>query len=231
MSILKDMFQALKGGVSEVGEAVVDVNLVRILEQDIREDSDAINKAKHSLTKLKSTEIQLKRKYDSFVKDIEDYEVKAMDALDGGKEDLAVEVAERIAEIEADRDDTKAEFDQLAEEVNGLNRLIKNRVKNLEKCKRELEKIKTIEQLQKTTASINKNFSSTKSSANRVQKSLERVKKKQQDWKDKQKAGDWMAEEENSSDLDKKLSAAGIGDSKSSGSNVLARLKAKKNAA
>jgi len=165
MSILKDMFQALKGGVSEVGEAVVDGNLVRILEQDIREDSDAIIKAKQSLTKLKSTEIQLKRKYVSFVKDIEDYESKAMDALDGGKEDLAVEVAERIAELETDRDDTKAEYDQLAEEVNGLNRLIKNRVKNLEKCKRELEKIKTVEQLQKTTACINRNFASTKSSA------------------------------------------------------------------
>ncbi len=231
MSILKDMFQALKGGVSEVGEAVVDGNLVRILEQDIREDSDAINKAKQSLTNLKSTEIQLKRKFVSFETDIEDYETKAMNALDGGKEDLAVEVAERIAELETDRDDTKAEYDQLAEEVNGLNRLIKNRVKNLEKCKRELEKIKTVEQLQKTTACINRNFSSTKSSANRVQKSLERVRKKQQDWKDKQKAGDWMVEEDHSSDLDKKLSTAGIGDIKSSGNDVLARLKAKKNAA
>jgi phage shock protein A len=228
MSILKDMFQAIKGGVSEVGESIVDENLVRILEQDIREDETAINKAKQSLTTLKGTEITLKRSLDSTVKDIEDYETKAMQALDAGNEDLATEVAEKIAELETDRDDTNTEYQTLKKEVNGLNKLIKNRSKNLEKCKRELEKVKTVEQLQKTTASINKNFASATSSGNRVQASLQRAKAKQEKWKAEQEAGNWMAEEESTTDLDKKLAEAGIGDSKSSKNDVLARLKAKK---
>ena len=91
----------------------------------------------------------------------------------------------------------------------------------------ELEKIKTVEQLQKTTASINKNFASTKSSGNRVADSLARAKKKQQEWKDNQKAGDWMEEEESSSDLDKKLSEEGIGGKKTSANDIIERLKNK----
>ena len=59
MSILRSIFQAIKGGASEAGEAIVDSNLIRILEQDIRDDGKAINNAKQSLSNLKSTEYNL----------------------------------------------------------------------------------------------------------------------------------------------------------------------------
>ncbi|MDB9751717.1 PspA/IM30 family protein [Gammaproteobacteria bacterium] len=227
MSILKDLFKAIKGGVSEVGESVVDANLVRILEQDIRDDSNAINKAKQSLTQLKGTEIGLKRKIDSLATDIADYEAKTVEALEAGKEELAIQVAEKIADLESEKDMLFTEHTALAKEVVQLNKMIKTRSSNLEKGKRELEKIKTVEQLQKTTASINKNFASTKSSGNRVADSLARAKKKQQEWKDNQKAGDWMEEEESSSDLDKKLSEEGIGGKKTSANDIIERLKNK----
>lgn len=229
MSILKNLIQVVKGGFSEAGEAIVDSNLLRILEQDIRDDGDAINKAKGSLTNLKSTEINLKRKLNSLSQDIRDYEAKAVALLDSGNEALAMETAERIAEIETDFNETKTEYDVLAKEVSDLNKLIKNRVKNLEKNKRELEKVKTVGELQKVTASINKNFSSTSSTANSVRDSLARVKEKQQKWKDRQQAGEWMADESEASDLDKKLADAGVGESsKSSASSVMDRLKAAK---
>lgn len=228
MSILKNLIQAVKGGFSEAGEAIVDSNLIRILEQDIRDDGDAINKAKRSLTNLKSTEINLKRKLDSLAQDISDYESKTMELLDSGNEALAMETAERIAEIETDRNETKTEYDVLAKEVSDLNKLIKNRAKNLEKNKRELEKVKTVGELQKATASINKNFASTNSTGNSVKESLARVKEKQQKWKDRQQAGEWMEDESESSDLDKKLADAGLGNTSSSASSVMERLKASK---
>ena len=52
---------AIRGGVSEVGEAVVDANAVRILEQEIREAGEALAKAKTSLTSMKGNEISLNR--------------------------------------------------------------------------------------------------------------------------------------------------------------------------
>lgn len=229
MSILRELFSAIKGAGSEVGEAIVDANAVRILEQEIREADDAIHSAKQSLTKLKSTEIRLKREINSLQRDIEDYEVKAVEALNENKEAIAAKVADRIAEIETERDEKDEEHAKLAAEVESLNQIIKNRNKVVQKNKRELEKVRTIKELQKTTSTISSNFAASNSNTHRVSKALERVKVKQARWKDTMEAGDWMAKEENIDDLDKELKAAGIGDTSSKGSSVLERLKAKRN--
>lgn len=227
MSILRDMFTALKGAGNEMGESIVDANAIRILEQEIREAEEAIHRARQSLTRLKSTEIRLKREVNSLNADIEDYEAKAVEALDVGNESVAMKVAERIAEIETDRDEKSAEHTKLAGEVEDINRMIKNRNKIIQKNKRELEKVRTIKELQKTTSSISTNIAATGSSQHRVAKALERVKNKQTDWKDQMAAGDWMENEESSDDLDKEIKAAGIGGSASKSSSVMDRLKAK----
>lgn len=227
MGILSDMFTALKGAGSEVGEAIIDANAVRILEQEIREAEEAINKARQSLAKLKSSEIQMKRELNTLDADISDYEKKAMAALEQSNEDLALKVADRIAELETERDEKSSEHKKLASEVSKINTMIKNRNRIIQKNKRELEKVKTIRELQKTTASISTNFAATGSSANRVAKALERVKAKQSKWKDTMEAGDWMADEANSDDLSKELKDAGIGGKGTSGSSVLDRLREK----
>ena len=50
MSILKKMFTALRGGVREVGESIVDANGIRIFEQEIEDAKNALNKAKTSIS-------------------------------------------------------------------------------------------------------------------------------------------------------------------------------------
>ncbi|MCI5138578.1 MAG: PspA/IM30 family protein, partial [Candidatus Electrothrix sp. AR1] len=52
-------------------------------------------------------------------------------------------------------------------------------------------------------------------------------KNKQARYKDEMEAGDWMAEENDTSSIDSKLSASGIGKSGQTGNSVLERLKAK----
>ena len=228
MSILKSLFTALRGGASEIGEAVVDANAVRILEQEIRDAEEAIAKAKGSLTRMKATEIQLKRDLGTLDIDISDYEAKAIEALESGKEALAEEVAAKIAELEADRNDKFAEQQALDTEIGKINTLIKAREKRIQKNKRELDKVKTVSELQKATASISTNVAATGSSDHRVSKALERVKKKQQNWQDQMEAGEWMESEGSTDSLDAKLAASGIGERPSGASDVLARLKAKK---
>ena len=228
MSILKSLFTALRGGASEIGEAVVDANAVRILEQEIRDAEEAIAKAKGSLTRMKATEIQLKRDLGTLDIDISDYEAKAIEALESGKEALAEEVAAKIAELEVDRNDKFAEQQALDTEIGKINTLIKAREKRIQKNKRELDKVKTVSELQKATASISTNVAATGSSDHRVSKALERVKKKQQNWQDQMEAGEWMESEGSTDSLDAKLAASGIGECPSGASDVLARLKAKK---
>ncbi len=229
MSILKNILTAIRGGASEVGEAVVDANALRILGQEIRDAEDAIGKAKQSLTNLKASEIKLKRELNTIHKDISDYESKAMQALEANNETLAGEVADRIAVLEADAAEKNAEHQNLSVQVNKINSMIRQREKTIQKNKRELEKIKTVEQLQKATSTMSTNFAATNASEHRVSKALERVKNKQTHWEDRMEAGEWMESTEQSDELDTKLKAAGIGGATTSGgSSVLERLKQKK---
>ncbi len=229
MSIFGDIITAIKGGASEVGEAIVDSQAIRIYEQEIREAETAIQQAKKSLTGLKSSEIGLKRSLNTLNNDIADYETKAMQALDSGQEDLATEVAERIDELEQERSGIKDEHDSLKKEVASIYTLIKKREKVIQKNKRELEKVKTVQQLQNATSSISANIAATGSSEHRVSKALDRIKKKQQRTTDSMEAGEWLEEQDSSDDLDRKLKEGGIGKSSGGASSVLERLKAKQN--
>ena len=228
MGVLRDMFTALKGGANEVGEAIVDANAVRILEQEIRDAESAIGSAKQSLTRMKSSEIKLKREIASLDADVADYERKAVQALNAGEEALAAEVAERIAELESERGEKAGEQATLDTEVHKIHAMIKARERTIQKNKRELDKVRTVQELQRATESVSKNFAATGSSTHRVSKALERVKAKQQGWQDRMQAGEWLEEQEAGSDIDAKLRAKGIGTPAGSGaSDVLARLKAK----
>lgn len=228
MSILRSILTAVRGGASEVGEAIVDANSTRILEQEIRDAEEAISKAKKSLTQLKATEIKLKRDLNTIRTDIADYESKALQALNSNNEALAVEVANKIAELEVDEQEKNTEHQSLNAQVNKLNTMIRQREKNIQKNRRELEKIKTVEQLQKATNTMSTNFAATNSSEHRVSKALERAKQKQANWEDRMEAGEWMTSEANGDDLDAKLKEAGIGGGTTeSGADVLARLKQK----
>jgi phage shock protein A len=229
MSILKNILTAVRGGASEVGEAVVDANAMRILAQEIRDAENAITKAKQSLTGLKASEIKLKREVNSLQQDITDYESKALQALEANNEGLATEVANRIAELEAEAAEKNEEHGSLSVQVDKINRLIRTREKTIKKNKRELEKIKTVEQLQKATSTMSTNFAATSASEHRVSAALERVKAKQTNWEDRMEAGEWMAETSQSDELDSRLKAAGIGaGADSGGASVLERLRAKK---
>ncbi len=228
MGVLKDLMQAVRGGANELGEAIVDANAIRILEQEIRDAESAISSAKQSLTRMKSSEIRLKRDLSTLGADIADYEQKAISALNAGEEALAGEVAERIAELEGDRDDKAGEQAALNAEVNKIHAMIKARERTIQKNKRELDKVRTVQELQRATESVSRNFAATGSKGHRVSQALDRVKAKQQNWQDRMEAGEWLETQEGVDDIDQKLKAKGIGASGSSGgSDVLARLKAR----
>ena len=234
MSILKDLLTALKGGANEIGEAIVDANAVRILEQEIRDAEAAIGSAKQSLTRMKSAEIRLKREGATLDTDVADYERKALAALNAGEEALAAEVAERIAELETERSEKAGERAALDAEIEKIHAMIKARERTIQKNRRELDKVRTVRELQRTTESVSRNFAATGSSEHRVSKALERVKAKQQNWHDRMEAGEWLGAREAGDDLDAKLRSKGIGGAApgaAGAGDVLARLKARQTAA
>jgi phage shock protein A len=221
MKILRGIYDALRGGASEVGEGIVDANATRIFEQSIRDAETGINDANQSLSKLKSSEIGLQKKVATLATDIADYTEKAKAAMAQQKDELAMNIANKIIELTSERDEYAAEQVSLDNQVNKIHKIIQKRKKEIEKNKRELQKAKSYEQLHKTQSAVASAMPTNDSAAKRMQFAMDRVKQKQQDTENQMEANDWLSEATNDQDLDKQISAAGLGKQSQSAKDLL----------
>jgi phage shock protein A len=228
MSILSKIFTAFKGGAREVGEAIVDANGIRIFEQEIADAQNALHNAKKNLTEVMAKEMQTKRKQTALGESIAEHEGYASQALEKGDEALALEIAEKIAQFENE----KAELDEVlatySSSVVQLKAQVKEAEKTIKENQRQLSMVKTTESVQKATMAVNSTLASNSSSMSSAKAFLERIKQRQADRADQLAAAKTLENEETGGDLKAKMAAAGIGESKSKGSDILERLKAKK---
>ncbi len=230
MSLLKKIFTAMRGGAREAGEAIVDANSIRILEQEVNDAETHISKAKQDLTTVMAKEMQANREIERLQQQISEYETYTMDALNKGNEALATEIAEKIAALEPElqlQQETKNSFSVHADR---LKQLVKKTERQLAEHKRQLVMVKTTDSVQKATSAISDNFSNSNSKMMSATESLERIKRKQKDFDDKLKAAEVLDAENADFSLDEKMRKAGIGPQTTTASNVLERIKAKKGA-
>lgn len=224
MSIIGDIFTAVRGGASEVGEAIVSSQDMRILEQEIREADKAIGDAKISLSNLKAREINYAHKIEDCDVDIADYMDNAKEALSKDNRELAIEIANKIATLRDERTSLETQRNELKQQVEKIYKIIKNREQEIEKKKNEIEKIKTYEELQRTQSVMASSLPTNDSSDKRVKRAMERVQKRQAATENRMEADQWLADMESGDDLDSKISAAGIGRSGTSADDILAEL-------
>ncbi|WP_341501888.1 PspA/IM30 family protein [Gallaecimonas sp. GXIMD4217] len=229
MSIFKKVMTALRGGAREVGEAIVDANSTRIFEQEIRDAENHLTKAKRDLTDVMAKQMAAGREVERLRRDISEHEGYASAALAKGDEALALEVAEKIAALEAELSEQQGIHDSFSASADRLKDLIKKTERQLADYQRQLSMVKTTESVQKATAAITDNFTSSNSKLLNAKESLERIKAKQQAFDDRMQAAEQLQAEDSDQSLKAKLEAAGIGPQKASANSVLDRLKAKNN--
>ncbi len=227
MGILNKIFTAIRGGAREVGESVVDANSIRIFEQEIHDAENNLRKAKASLTEVMAKETQTKRKISAVKDSISEHEGYAMEAMNKGKEDLALEVAEKIAELENELKEHEEVLTTFTSSVSRLKNQIKAAEKTIAENRRQLQMVKTTESVQKATLAVNDTVIDSGSSMRSAKESLERIRRRQQDTADKMEASQVLADEMSGADLKAKLESEGIGSSNGGANDVLARLKAK----
>ena len=228
MSILSKIFTAIKGGARGVGEAIVDANGVRIFEQEIADAQNALQSAKKNLTEVMAKEMQTKRKVAAIDDSLAEHEGFAGQALEKGDEALALEIAEKIAQFENEKVELEEVLATYSSSVAQLKAQVKEAEKTIKENQRQLSMVKTTESVQKATMAVNDTLATNSNSMSSAKASLERIKQRQADRADQLAAAKQLDNEENGGDLKAKMAAAGIGDTKSKGDDVLARLKAKK---
>jgi len=227
MNILKKIMTAIRGGTRELGESIVDSQGTRIFAQEIEDAKESLKKAKSDLTQVMAKEMQASRKVEILDKEIIKTEGFVADALAKKKEDLALEIAQKVAELEQDRTvqfEAQVSYGKHIEKLKGMMEKAQRQLNDYE---RQLSMVKTTENVQKATAAITDNFGTTDSTLVSAKESLERIRKKQQDFDDRNLAAEKLDNETNGKDLSDKMKDAGIGEVESGAQAVLARLKAK----
>ena len=227
MSIFKKIMTAIRGGASEVGEAIVDSNATRIFEQEIRDSENHLTKAKRDLTGVMAQQMSSSREVDRLKREVVEHEGYAVQALDKGDETLALAVAEKISTLENDLASQQQALDSFSGSADRLKELVKKSERQVGEYKRQLSMVKTTESVQKATSAITDNFSSSNSKLLNAKDSLERIKAKQQKFDDQMKAAEVLESESSDNSLAAQLKEAGIGGSDNSANSVLDRLKAK----
>lgn len=228
MGILNKIITAFRGGATEVGQSIVDANSTRIFEQEIRDAENHLTKAKRELTDVMAKEMQASREIDRLKRSISEHEGYATQALEQNNEALALEVAEKIAQLDIELNEQLTANDSFSAHATRLKELVRNTERQLADYQRQLTMVKTTESVQKATASITDSFASSNSKLLNAKDSLERIKARQQQFDDRLKASEALNEESSDSSLQAKLAQAGIGEQKSSANAVLERIKARK---
>jgi len=227
MSIFKKIITAVRGGAREAGEAIVDANSTRIFEQEIRDSEKSITIAKRNLTEVMAKQMQAERELKQLEASVKEHEGYAVQALEQNNEALAIEVAEKIAELETNLADQQQANESYLKSSDHLKDLIKKSERQLADYKRQLSMVKTTESVQKATSAITDNFVASNSKMLSAKDSLERIKQKQAMFDDKMKAAEQLDGEVNGDSLSSKLKEAGIGAQQSSAQSILDRLKNK----
>ena len=102
--MLKTLVTLVRGRSFAIAEEVADQNALLILDQQMRDASGTLDNAKKALAVAIAQDRQEDQRLDTTRTRIEDLEMRAVAAIEGGRDDLAMEAAEAIAILEAERD-------------------------------------------------------------------------------------------------------------------------------
>ncbi|WP_068875838.1 MULTISPECIES: PspA/IM30 family protein [unclassified Phenylobacterium] len=228
MSIFTKLITLFRGTAHEAGAAVVDANALRILDQEIRDADNALGRARDDLATLVAKRRMLEKELQGLQDMAARYESSARAALEKGDEALALEVAQRISELETDVGTKTPQLADMRAAEERMHQTIAQTQQRVENLRREIDVVKVNDSVQRAQAAVASQGAGAASRLGSAADSLKRIKERQAIADEKFKAAGELEDRRTGADLDAKLKAAGILPGHSSANDVLARLKAPK---
>jgi phage shock protein A len=227
--MFKTVFTLFRGRVAAVEEELEDRSALLILDQQMRDAGAAVERSKRSLALAMAGDQQEGRRLDATNARIADLEVRVTAALDGGREDLAREAAQAIANLEADRDAAMTARTLFASEITRMKSQVGNaeaRITELDRGRRIARAAEAVRTLRRGGIEAARPYESTLPEA---ENTLRRLRERQIE---AQAASDALIELDAATGplaTAEKLAAQGFGPRlKSTADDVLARLNAKR---
>ncbi len=228
MNVWSKLLTAVRGGVHEAGEAVVDSQALRILDQEIRDADQELHRSREALAGIMAKQKLAAEQVAKLQAKVAEYEQYALKALDAGNEALAREVAEKIANLEVSLNSEREQADAFAASVAQLRKAVSQAESNIKRLKQQADTIKATESVHKAQLAVSQRYGGSQAKMHTALESLERIKRKQAERGARMEAAaELAAEADVDQALDQKLREAGIVAESGSADSVLARLKGK----
>ncbi len=195
----------------------------RILEQEIREAKEELRKSDHARTQILAKCKLSQQKVDSFNSSIAEYEAHARKAIDSDRQ-LALDCAQKVSELKEERDQEQTYLDQFQQSEKQLAQNIQQAKANLRRLEQQVDMVKATESVQKAQVAVSSRHMGANSKMKTATESLSRIQDKQKMRNAELQAAEELANNESSSDLEKRLAEAGIKGGKTSADDELARI-------
>ena len=181
---------ALRGGVRESAEVIIDANGLRIFGQEIHECENHITQSKHQLASIIAEKIRVKREIVTIKKSITQYEKRIVVLLEKGEDDAAMNLAEWISEKEAYLKKHEKNHQKLKSHEDKLQLVLKKMVNKLETYQTELRMAKATSKMQKIQTNLASCNNGAVARFGDMQDSLSRIQERQQTYADEMEAMD-----------------------------------------
>ncbi|MFU2329205.1 PspA/IM30 family protein [Pseudomonas sp. NFX98] len=224
-SIWSKLFTALRGGATEVGEAIVDQQALRILDQEIREADSALASARRELVTIMAKHKLSADRVSEYNAKIKDLESKAMAAIQANREDLAMEVAEAISTLTNELDVEQKQATEFGTYAENMRKDINKAEARIKSLRQQVDMAKARESVQKAQVSASIASGGANGKLETAVGTLNRLQAKQQQRAAELNAQDELAEASTGNDLERKLREAGITPNEGSANAILERLK------
>ena len=221
------MITAIRESGLENGELLLDRKALVILDEEVRHATEELKQSKENLATLIAKQMLGEETGKEYQKSVNEYEGYTEQALAKGDEALALEVAQKIAEIEQLYAQEQASVSQLGDNVNELRYAIKQAEQNVKCLKHQVDTVKATESVLRAQMAVAQRYNEDGSQLTTAMESLERIKARQQAKGLNERVADGIMHTEIDEALKAKLAAAGIVSNGQAAQEVLARIKSK----
>ena len=175
MNVWSKMMTALRGGLNDAGEVIVDSQALRILDQEVRDAAEELKHSKDSLAAIIARQKVSEEKAAKLKEQISEHEGYALSALEKDEAELAMEVAEKIAGLEASLATEQAAGEGYSESAEQLRSAISEAERDIQRMKQQIDTVKATDSVQKAQSAVSERHSGSDSKLRTAMESLDRI--------------------------------------------------------
>jgi phage shock protein A len=233
MNIFSAIFNALKDGTTQIGEAAVDNNDIAVFENALQNMRSSVDKAKESRAAIIAQQHYRKSKIKALHKQIDLHKEHALNAVSKHDETLALSIAGEIVALEQTNTHDTLLIDQFQKHLDKIAEQIERLGSQLKDMENHLSQVKATESVHKAQSLIHATGAANKSSVLSARDSLALIKGKQEEVQASIEVADEVAacisDNAKKEQLDAKLEASNAASSASTAASAQALLNRLKN--